>query len=213
MKRRRSFRASPRLSWRPMRRRKASSVNQCRACTVRSSFPYSTLALANGCWREPVQGRCRPRRPVVHDALGQGPGRAGDGPLRPRRPLQSPPLARAGPDQDGPRARRAGARGRARHRLDRSGGVDDRGRRPGSESWRSPTGFERARCQTWPSATSVPYSVRAASSWRPSSPTSSGERAVPIGTTTMSAAAMTRWSVCSSARPLPHQVPDQAGAV
>ena len=114
MKRRRSFRASPRLSWRPMRRRKASSVNQCRACTVRSSFPYSTRALANGCWREPVQGRCRPRRPVVHDALGQGPGRAGDGPLRPRRPLQSPPLARAGPDQDGPRARRAGARGGAK---------------------------------------------------------------------------------------------------
>ncbi len=81
-----------------------------------------------------------------------------------------------------------------------------------SESRRSPTGFDRARCQTWPSVTSVPYTTRAASSWRPSSPTSSGDKAVPTGTTTMSAAAMTRWSVCSSARP-PHQVPDQAGAV
>ncbi len=37
-----------------MRRRKASSVNQRRAWTVRSSLPYSSIAFASGCWREPA---------------------------------------------------------------------------------------------------------------------------------------------------------------
>jgi hypothetical protein len=38
MKRRKSLSASPRLSWRPMRRRNASSVNQRSAWSVRSSL-------------------------------------------------------------------------------------------------------------------------------------------------------------------------------